>query len=323
MKATKRSSERAQSWGDKLEQREQRREAEGVFMNVAHATGRARAKRAQDGLVIAAYLSIADDGRLVQCHLPGIAPEPDDTRGECDGFSADSQRRLLRLLHTIRRDAALPTMVTLTFPEELTVTPWEAKACRRAFAKRCRKAHPKWCALWRLEAHPELSNKLGRVHPHFHLLTWGAWYNLAWVSDVWTDIVWKVLRVDYGVTDEDGKLIKVKHLQAGTNCEKVRKWEGVIYCSKSYIAKDEEYPLGKAGRVWGWDWRDNLPLSKVRQIPLNQGQATAVRIAIEEWMREQRIQSDYLLCTFFDNDPAMFVARLLAKYQPCPLRPKT
>lgn len=313
-------AKRAQGWGDAMERREHRDGARRTFQRSANTRPRvatratASAPARADGLVIAAYLSVTDEGRLVQLKLPGIAPEAPETRGDVEGFSDASRRRLVAYLHRIRRDAPLPTMMSLTFPEEFVVTPQEAKQCRRAFAKRVRKKYALWCSLWRLEAHPEMSTRLGRVHPHFHMLTWGAWYDLQWVSDVWTDIVWKVLRIDYGVCDAEGKLVKVKHLLAGTNCEKVRKWEGVIYCAKTYVAKEEEYPIGKAGRVWGWDWRDNLPLAEERTIPLTHGQAFEVRLQVQAWMREERIVSEYLLCTFFQDDPCAFVERLLTRH---------
>lgn len=297
----KRDSERHERMGEA----EARQEAKGVARRVWQRAARSLSAKRDHGLVIAAYLSATPDGRLVQVHLPGIAPERPETRGECEGFSKGSERRLLRLLHMIRRDAALPVMVTLTFPEEIKVTASDAKRCRRAFAKRCRKRHPKWCALWRIEAHPEMSARLGRMHPHFHLLTWGAFYDFAWVSETWTSVTWKVLKLDGGMDE-----VRRKHQAAGTNCERVRKWAGVAYCAKSYIAKAEEYPIGKAGRIWGWDWRLNIPLAPLVRVALTHGKAVVVRLAIEAWMKAKRIVSEHLICTFFDDDPTGFAASL-------------
>lgn len=303
-----RRAQRAQRWGEEAALGDEFRAAADTFRAAARVDLRARAQRASDGLVIAAYLSVAPDGRLVQAHLPGIAPEAPEKRGECDGFSKSSERRLLALLHTIRRDAELPVMVTLTFPEEIKVSSSEAKACRRAFARRCRRKHPNWCALWRIEAHPEMSARLGRMHPHFHLLTWGAFYDFQWVSETWADVIWEVLDLDKGMSD-----VKEKCRRAGTNCERVRKWAGVAYCAKSYIAKEEEYPIGKAGRIWGWDWRANIPLADVIRVPLTVAQAARVRVEIERWMDEQRIVSEHLICTFFDDDPSAFAERLMGQ----------
>ncbi len=268
------------------------------------------AKRCANGLVIASYLAVRKSGRLVQLSLPGGNLEP-PVRGDVEGFSASSQRRLLRLLHSIERNVELPVMVTLTFPSELTVSPDEARMCRKAWEKRMERSYgAKWCAVWRLEAHPEMSRRLGRVHPHFHLLTWGAFYDFAEVSRSWQETVFSVLKVDSHLRDAQGHLVAEKHLRAGTNCERVRKWEGVVYCTKSYLAKEEDYPLGKAGRVWGWFNRKALPIAEETRIPLTHLQASFVRARVELWMREKNIKSDHLVCTFFDSNPVGFVAWL-------------
>lgn len=304
--------------GEAHREREARRvSAERSFQRVARDSSRSR----DSGLVIASYLQIRRDGRLVQLHLPGMPPVETPKRGDIEGFSEASQRRLLEMLHSIRRDAALPVMVTLTFPEELTVSALEAKRCRRTWEERMKyKFGSKWCNLWRLEAHPEMSRRLGRVHPHFHLLTWGAFYDFAEVSKSWTEVVWEVLSVDLFLADSDGRSVRGKHLAAGTSCERVRKWEGVIYCAKSYIAKDEEFPLGKAGRVWGYANRAALPLADEERIPLTSTEATLVRVEVEAWMAERRIVSEHLICTFFDNDPSAFVARLMRHVLPRRMR---
>lgn len=314
-----RVDERRQRWGDAVERGERRKVAQRSFQRAAHAVG---AQRLRDGLVVTAYLSVRKDGRLAQLHLPGVPPPQAELRGECDGFSEDSQRRLKLVLHSIRRDAELPVMVTLTFPAELTVTPSEAKACRLAWEKRMRRRYgPRWCNVWRLEAHPEMSLRLGRVHPHFHLLTWGAWYDLAEVSRTWQAVVWEVLKIDECLSDDEGMPVAEKHRAAGTNCERLRCWGGVLYCGKNYIAKAEEFPLGKAGRVWGWHNRAALPMAEEIRIPLTHAQAVTVRLAVEDWMRRKRIVSENLICTFFDDDPEKFVGALLSWERPQITRP--
>lgn len=291
--------------------REERRAVGLAARRKWQSAARSRSAERGDGLVIASYLAVRRNGRLVQLSLPGQSTET-PKRGEIDGMSEDSQRRLLVLLHAIERDAPLPVMVTLTFPSELTVTPDEAKACRKAWEKRQTDAHgPNWCAVWRLEAHPEMSRRLGRVHPHFHLLTWGAFYDLAEVSRSWQETVWSVLKVDRDLRDDAGRLVREKHIAAGTNCERVRKWEGVVYCTKSYLAKAEDYPLGKAGRVWGWCNRKALPIAEEIRVPLTHRQAYLVRKEVEAWMVEKNIKSEHLICTFFDSEPEKLLARLM------------
>ncbi len=318
-----RASVRRQAWGDGIERAEDVAVARRAFQRVAKATGAERS----DGLVIASYLSVRRAGRIVRLSIPGANTDP-PRRRECDGISPSAQRRLLILLHSLRRDAALPVMVTLTFPEEVVVTPHEAKQCRRAWEKRMVRIYgPRWCAIWRMEAHPVMSLRLGRVHPHLHLLTWGAWYDLEQVSATWTDVVWAVLGLRSDLTDDLGRSVSKKHLAAGTNCEIVRKWEGVIYCAKRYLAKPEEYPIGKAGRVWGYCQRQALPIAEEEVIPLTAEQTYQVRVGVERWMRAQEIVSEHIITTFFADDPSAFVSMLMenvseTKTTPMPKRPQ-
>ncbi|HMH81176.1 MAG TPA: hypothetical protein VK514_13190 [Candidatus Acidoferrum sp.] len=300
--------------GEANREREARRvAAERSFQRVARASS---AKR-DSGLVIAAYLAVRPDGRLVQLSLPGMPPVDLPTRGDCEGMSEDSQRRLLVMLHSLKRSAGLPVMMSLTFPEEIKLTAEEAKDCRRAFEKRMKRQFgDAWCAIWRMEAHPQMSARLGRVHPHFHMLTWGAFYDFDQLGKDWQQCVWEVLEIDPYLADGEGRMVALKHRAAGTNCERVRKWEGVIYCAKTYLAKAEEYPLGKAGRVWGYCNRESLPLAAEQRIPLTSTEASIVRMEVEAWMKERRIVSEHLVCTFFDDDPASFVARLMRNVFP-------
>lgn len=258
------------------------------------------------GLVKAAYLSVFDDGRAVELQLPGLPPMKELTRGDIEGMSDESRRRLLAVMHRIRRDAPLPVMLTVTFPEELTVTGAEAKACYRALAKRIERGNVRWSALWRLEAHPEMSKRLGRMHPHLHLLCWNVWFDLAWLSEAWADVVWTVLEVDKGMTDVREKLVK-----AGTSAERVRKWAGVAYVVKAYMAKGEEYPLGKSGRVWGWWKGERLPLAKATRVELTNLQVVTIKRRVWEWMAVKRIKSEHMIRTIFCDDPTAFAAALL------------
>lgn len=314
---------RAQAIGDAWERRERRDKARRVFQRAAQesrpaiAASRGVLARQRDGLVVAAYLAVRPDGRLVQLHLPGMPPGDMPVRGECEGMSEDSQRRLMLLLHSLRRDAVLPTMITLTFPEEFNVTADEAKACRKAWEKRVLRRFPKWCGIWRMEAHPEMSARLERVHPHFHLLTWGAWFDLKWVSRSWASVVWRVLDGRKRLASQPSlpgmPSVLAKAVKAGTRCERIRSWGGVLYSGKNYIAKAEEYPIGKAGRVWGYVHRKALPIAEERVIKLSNLEACAVRVAVEDWMRAKRIVSEHLICTFFTDDPSMFVAALMSR----------
>jgi hypothetical protein len=262
--------------------------------------------RSSGGLVKPAYLTVYRDARLVEVHLPGIAPLNPARRGECSGMSDESRRRLLSLLNCIVRTARLPIMLTLTFPEEVTVTAQEAKHCERQFWKRIQRSYEHAAAFWRLEAHPEMSRRLGRVQPHFHLLVWGAWFDLEELSETWTSTVWSCLKIDGCLADADGRLVREKHVMAGTNAERVRKWAGVMYCVKTYMTKEEEYPLGKAGRVWGWHNREMLPIAEEQRVELTTAQVVVVKHNLERWMKRHGIVSEYLLRSYFVEDPLAF-----------------
>lgn len=272
----------------------------------------APARELLSGLVKVSYLAVHSDGRSIQLVLPGLPQQP-VKRGKCDGMSEDAGRRLEAFLQTLRRDAPLPTMQSLTFPEEVIVTPDEAKQCRKAFEKKIIRRHPEYASIWRLEAHPEMSTRLGRVCPHFHCLVWGAWFDLQWCSDEWTSTVWEVLRIDDCLMDKDGRSVKEKHRLAGVNTEKVKRWAGVIYCAKKYIAKDEEYPLGEAGRVWGYCQRRKLPISSVRRIVLTNEQTIRAVQFVWRWMKSKNIKSEYLLRRIFVDDPDFFATKILSE----------
>jgi len=306
--------------GDLWGRQNRSRGAQRAFQRVARAS-RATvaapkvlpAPKAHSGLVVAAYLSVRKDGRLVQLHLPGCSEPPDCVRGEIDGFSAASRRRLMELLHSLRRDARLPIFGTLTFPEEVWLTAREAKKCMIAWTKRMRRlVGERWSYVWRLEAHPEMSRRTGRMCPHLHLISWGAWFDLAELSAVWTSVVWDVLKIGDCLADAGGRMVREKHQASGTNFERCRTWGGVIYAGKNYIAKEEEFPLGEdSGRIWGYHNRAGLPLAVETRIALTWAEATCARINVEAWMREKRIESEHLVCTFFTDDPDLFVKRLL------------
>lgn len=272
------------------------------------------ATAARDGLVSGPYLAVYATGRLVEVHLPGLQPMgPIPKRGDIDGMSEDSARRLKIKLNSIRRDAPLPIHLALTFPEEIIVTPAEAKQCRKAFEKRQIERHEKFCDLWRIEAHPEMSKRLGRVHPHFHLMVWGAWFDLAQLSSDWTSTVWNVLEIDPCLMDDEGRFVREKHEAAGTYAERMRNWGGVLYCSKNYIAKREEYPLGKAGRVWGWCQGDLLPIAEAEKVSLTPSEAVAVVEALREWQEECGMQTENLVRSIFCDRPLEMMERLLRR----------
>ena len=160
-------------------------------------------------------------------------------RGSVVGFSGGSGIRMRRYLRECTSDYKY--MVTLTYPGEYPSDGVTTKNHLRRFlqeiqreSKRSRKqtASPH-SAFWFLEFQ-------GRGAPHYHIFT-NHPVNKAWASKRWYDIV----------GSED-----VRHLHAGTRCEKlVRGRAGTISYASKYAAKMEQKVTPKGfenvGRFWG------------------------------------------------------------------------
>lgn len=167
-------------------------------------------------------------------------------RGEVTGFSSASRRRLMRLVASLERDAR-PIFVTLTYPD---VFPADLDRWKRdidVFGKRLARKSTQAGFLWRLEFKERKSGaSAGMLAPHFHLLVYGASYRdlIAWIPRTWWEVV--------GSGNS-------KHFRAGTRVEHIYSWGGIMRYVGKYIAKEEDYPPGWKGRVWGVVGRANLP----------------------------------------------------------------
>jgi len=160
-------------------------------------------------------------------------------RGTVVGFSSGSGVRMRRYLRECTSDYGY--MVTLTYPGEFPSNGTETKNHLRRFlqelqreALRQRKeTAPPLSAFWFLEFQ-------GRGAPHYHIFT-NHPVNKAWASKRWYDIV----------RSED-----IRHLHAGTRCEKLMRGRaGTISYASKYASKMEQKltPLGfeNVGRFWG------------------------------------------------------------------------
>lgn len=167
-------------------------------------------------------------------------------RGEVTGFSSASRRRLMRLIASLERGAR-PVFVTLTYPDVFPADLDKWKRDIDVFGKRLARQILPAGFLWRMEFKERKSGaSAGMLAPHFHLLVYGASYRdlLAWVSGAWWEVV--------GSGDGD-------HLAAGTRVEHIYSWGGIMRYVGKYIAKEEDFPPGWKGRVWGVVGRANLP----------------------------------------------------------------
>lgn len=201
----------------------------------------------------------------------------------------------MRLIHTVKRKAAQPAFVTLTFPDEVIPSPREAKVFLDTLFKRWKRRSPALSGIWRLEAHPDRSRRLEKPVPHFHLLVWGAWIDRFELSRDWSEIV----------CSESAQAVFWKHLGAGTKVESIRSWRGVCNYAAEYIGKDEEESLGEnAGRIWGVFNRDALPVAKAECIKLSTPQVIRAVRWIKRFLRSRGVKWEYLPTSIYLECPA-------------------
>lgn len=167
-------------------------------------------------------------------------------RGIVTGFSSASRRRLMRLIASLERGER-PIFVTMTYPDIFSSDLAGWKRDIDVFGKRLARNSPEASFLWRIEFKERKSGQsAGKIAPHFHLLVYGAAYRdlLGWVPGAWWSVV--------GSGNED-------HLRVGTRVERIHSWGGIMRYVGKYLAKEEDYPEGWSGRVWGVIGRERLP----------------------------------------------------------------
>jgi hypothetical protein len=239
-----------------------------------------------------AYLTAYPEGRLASLRMPADRDKPPASRGEINGFSRWSRRRLLELLHTVERGAALPVFVTLTFPDFFP-TIEEARTKLDSWLKRIRRKFPEASAVWRLETIDRKSgSNRGQVAPHFHLMVWGVGEgDGAWMSEAWWEVNGKS---DYA------------HLRHGCDAQQIESWRGVASYVGKYMSKDSEHEC--RGRVWGIHNRARLPVAapEVRRVDIRT--AFRVRRTIRRLMhaRGRRGKSKWASSVFTENPRAIW-----------------
>lgn len=157
-------------------------------------------------------------------------------RSEVKGFSDASRKRLIEKFLTVNHTAmGLPLFVTLTYPAVYPTIEKSKQHLKNLWKRWRTKYGDGISAVWRLELQK-------RGAPHYHLVVWGV---------VWIDN--QVLATDWYevVGSGDGR-----HLQAGTQVEKVRSENGVQWYASKYIAKTDLDAT--TGRVWGILGRANM-----------------------------------------------------------------
>ena len=187
-------------------------------------------------------------------------------RGKIRTFSRASRRRLLNLVNSINRERApLPTLETLTYPSTWPESSRVWKEQLDNFRSRLVRRYGKGPAVWRLEYQR-------RGAPHFHLLVFAELETddlILFASWNWYEVV--------GSGDE-------RHLAAGTRCERVRVWRGVVSYAAKYLGETERLRLDQEppGRFWGVWYKDLLPIEMVE-----------TEISLEDAYRVRRHQARY------------------------------
>lgn len=170
-------------------------------------------------------------------------------RGRIVGRSAQSRRRLLDTLHSVRHEAYEGALfLTLTYPDAVEPTPERVARDLDCLAERLRRRFPALAAVWSQELQDRKSGEhVGKVYPHYHLIVFNVRrIDGDWLRRAWFEVV--------GSGDE-------KHLRAGIRIEQLRgARQGIGYVGK-YVSKEALAELGWTGRTWGVFGREQLPVS--------------------------------------------------------------
>jgi hypothetical protein len=207
-------------------------------------------------------LIVMSGGSLVTVKTGRVGPGGGGgDRGVVTGFSSASRRRLMRIIASLERSER-PIFVTMTYPDIFSNDLGKWKRDIDVFGKRLAREYPQAGFLWRIEFKERKTGaSRGLIAPHFHLLVYGGSYRdlLGWVPEAW----WAV--VGSGNVD---------HLRAGTRVERIYSWGGIMRYVGKYIAKEEDYPPGWQGRVWGVIGRARLPWAVEVVIGLTEEEST-------------------------------------------------
>lgn len=224
-------------------------------------------------------------------------------RGQVEGFSEASRRRLRNTLGKTLRDV-IPTLVTLTYPNEWPLDSQRWKRDLDVFQKRLLRRFPHCSGVWKMEPQQ-------RGAPHFHLLVWGAeLVQLGlWCSRAWYEVV------DSG--DE-------KHLAHGAVIEPIRTWRG----TKSYVAKylgkvitrkeeSEDNPWAFPGRWWGMFGAKSIPWAEKITALLPRAEVTLLIRTMRKYAfkrgdkkANRRRRRDYFSLSILVNDATWWFENL-------------
>lgn len=221
---------------------------------------------------------------LLKVRVSGHQRRGGGIRGKVTRFSLQARKRMLELLARVRQSFIEAFFLTLTYPGKAYAhDPQVWKRDLDVFLRRLQREFPQVCGLWRLEVKPRQSGEcVGQPAPHYHLLVWNiALHPLLfreWVKRAWWEVV--------GSGDPD-------HLQAGTQCDRVRSRRHAAFYVSKYAAKMGDVPVDPetgalidVGRWWGRFGDLSLALSVVVELPRDS--VIALRRLVVRWLRSQR-----------------------------------
>lgn len=232
---------------------------------------------------------------------PDGTPKNRAKRGEVKMFSNKSRSRMLKMTAKVREfiGDSRPVFITLTYTGKDLVDHSPEKWSRDldTFRKRLVRFYEAHGlgdvkAIWRKEFKTRQSGELkGQVVPHFHLILFPpvkfpvlvALDFGKFIADAWWEVV--------GTGDAD-------HRKAGTQVEELSsKRKAKFYVSK-YVAKQDDAPVGKTGRMWGV-WGE-LDMSASMSVVLTPRQYIAFR---RHWRK------------FLEKRGLIFYADVLRRYK--------
>lgn len=224
-------------------------------------------------------------------------------RGKVKGFSHASRLRMMRTIGSIRRDAELPSFVTLTYPDEFP-TVERAKRDLKVFIQRLRRKFPKAGFIWKLEPQQ-------RGAPHYHMLVWGCSDVdlLAWVVPTWYDVA--------GNGDQNHFRFHAGLIPGTKPCvERVRSWRGVWSYASKYLGKTfdvAEWGNQWTGRFWGVGNREGIPFGEKIELDLTTGQVVRCMRYQRRFIRSHRGRRSVNSMTIF-CDAQQWIFKLLSEY---------
>jgi hypothetical protein len=200
-------------------------------------------------------------GRSIEVRRHGYRPRSSrySSRGRISAFTRRSRSRLLKKCASLDSDRLrLGLFVTLTYPSEWTSDAAQWKRDLDVFWKRIKRKFARACAVWKLEFQK-------RGAPHFHLLVVGPSFIAAsWLANTW-----------YGVINSGD----YRHLEAGTQVDRVRKSRDAIAYAAKYLGKVSTTDVGDyVGRYWGVLGRQFLPVHTMERRVTRRAACAVVRL---------------------------------------------